>query len=402
MESQSKTKNLYLAILIFIIACSSGQKPDNQEIDYLGQEAPGDVPGVFGSEIVSVKERFDMGFTMSPDGKSIAFGVFHENDSTETAIYLMHFVSGEWIAPRKNFLPDNINTFFPMFSPTGNKLYFAKSTDGSPTDLWVADYSNNQVTNPQPLDSIFNSTSREAGHGVSASGAFYFTSNRDDQYQCCGDVYHAEAGSEGYDTVQKVDELSSVEDEESLFLSPEGDYIIIQSWRNEFESKHDLYISFKTKAGAWTTLERLNSRINSKEIEQRPFVSPDNKFLFFSRMSVTQVDSAENYDSDIYWVSTKSIFKPYLYNDNIDVDIEHGEPFQLDLPKDLFRDVDDTKLSYQASLADDAELPEWIKFDTGNLSLSGTWKSEEPLIIKITATDSAVNNGYYRFQLDST
>ena len=339
-----------------------------------------------------MKDRFDMGFTMSPDGRSMAFGVAHESDPTKTAIYLMNFVNGEWTAPSKSFLPDNVNTFFPMFDPTGSKLYFAKSTDGAPTDLWVADYSDNKATNPQLLDSVFNSSSREAGHGVSTKESFYFTSNRDDQYQCCGDVYYSAPDSEGYTTVQRVDELSSIEDEESLFLSPEGDYIIIQAWRNEFESKHDLYISFKTKVNSWTTPERLNSRINSQEIEQRPFVSPDRKYLFFSRTSVTQVDGRDSYDSDIYWVSTKSIFKPYLYNDDIDIDIKYGEPFQLNLPKDLFKDVDDPELSYQASLADDANLPEWIKFDASNLSLSGTWKSEEPLTIKITAIDSAGNS----------
>jgi len=224
-------KSLCLAILVLIIACSPRQDSDESAIDYLGQEAAGDVPEIFGSEIISVEDRFDMGFTMSPDGKSIAFGVAHEIDSTETAIYLMYFVDGEWTEPSKNLFPGNINTFFPMFSPTGSELYFVKSTSGLPTDLWVADYSDNKITNPQLLDSVFNSSSREAGHGISESGSFYFTSNRDDQNQCCGDVYHAEPGSEGYTTVQKVEELSSIEDEESLFLSPQGDYVIVQAWK---------------------------------------------------------------------------------------------------------------------------------------------------------------------------
>jgi len=118
-------------------------------------------------------------------------------------------------------------------------------------------------------------------------------------------------------------------------------------------------------------------------------------------MSVTQVDGQDNYESDIYWVSTKSIFKPYLYNSDIDLEAKYNEPFQLDLPVDLFQDVDDLELSYQASLADNAELPEWIRFDANSLSLSGTWKSKEPLTIKITATDSPGNSGDYKFQLKS-
>lgn len=281
-------KNFYFVIIILIISCNSKQNTKNQNINYLylGQEAPKDVPEIFGVGIVSVKDRFDMGFTISPDGKNIAFGVAHDSKPEETCIYLMRYINGKWSSPDKTFLPDNVNTFFPMFHPSGNELYFVKSTHESNTDLWVAEYLDNKIINPHPLDSIFNSNSREAGHGKSKSGSFYFTSNRDDQYQCCGDIYRSEPELEGYTKIQKVDELNSSADEESLFLSPNGDYIIIQAWKNEFESKHDLYLSYQTKKGSWTTPERLNNDINGKDIEQRPFVSPDNKFLFFSRMRV--------------------------------------------------------------------------------------------------------------------
>ncbi|MGB3585896.1 MAG: putative Ig domain-containing protein, partial [Tunicatimonas sp.] len=145
----------------------------------------------------------------------------------------------------------------------------------------------------------------------------------------------------------------------------------------------------------------LNARINGKGIEQRPFVSPDRKYLFFSRTSVTQVNGSENYESDIYWVSTKSIFKPYLYNNDVktDPEVKYNEPFQLNLPKDLFKDVDDLNLFYEASLANNNELPGWIRFDANNLSMSGTWKSKKPITIKLTATDGAGNSGDYKFQL---
>ncbi|WP_282163012.1 hypothetical protein [Ulvibacterium marinum] len=386
-------------ILLLLFSCTTKKNHEDQRFKYLGQETPDTIPRVFGEGIVSVKGRFDMGLTISPDGKSIAFGVAHESDPEETCIYLMNYVDGKWSSPDKSFLPENSNTFFPMFGPTGKELYFAKSVNNSETDLWVAQFLDNKAINPKPLDSIINSESREAGHGKSKNGTLYFTSNRDDQNQCCGDIYRSELEPKGYVTIQKVDGLNSNSDEESLFLSPNEDYIIIQAWKNEFESKHDLYISYRTKNGLWTIPDRLNPNINGKEIEQRPFVSPDNRFLFFSRMHITQEDGQYIYDSDIYWVSSKSVFKPYPYNTEIKVRVSRNEKFEINFPHDLFKDIDDSKLLYEVSMENDSELPEWIKFDSSSLSLNGVWKSKVPLTIKVIATDSSENSGAFKIKL---
>lgn len=388
-----------IILLLFFLSCNSKKEYEDQRFKYLGQETPDTIPQIFGEGIVSVKGRFDMGFTISPDDKSMAFGVAHESNPEETCIYLMNYVDGKWDSPDKSFLPNNSNTFFPMFDPTGKELYFAKATNNSETDLWVGHYSNHKVIEPRPLDSVINSKSREAGHGKSKSGSMYFTSNRDDQNQCCGDIYYAQPKSGGHSSIQKLNELNSSSDEESLFLSPNEDYIIIQAWKNEFESKHDLYISYRTKNGSWTIPKRLNTNINGKEIEQRPFVSPDNRFLFFSRMIISQENGQDVYDSDIYWVSTISVFKPYPYNTEIEARVSHNEKFEINLPHDLFKDIDDYALSYQVAMENDSELPEWIKFDSNNLSLSGVWKSKVSLAFKITATDSSGNSGALKIKL---
>ncbi len=389
----------FLIILLLFFSCNTKKNVEDNYIKDLVQEIPNDIPQIFGADIVSKKGRFEMGITISPNGKSIAFGVAHDSKPEETCIYLMNFINKKWSSPDKTVLPNNTNTFFPMFSPTGDEFYFAKSNEKYETDLWIAKYLNNKIIAPKPLDSIFNSKSREAGHGIAKSGSFYFTSNRNDQNQCCGDIYYSKLESDGYKTIQKIDELSSIFDEESLFLSPDENYIIIQAWKKEFKSKHDLYISYRTKDSSWTIPKRLNTKINSKEFEQRPFISSDNKFLFFSRTSIIKEKGKDVYESDIYWVNTKSIFKPYPYNTEIKYTIQQNEQIQLQLPNDLFKDVDDQNLSYKAYLENNLELPEWIKFDSNNLSFSGTWKSKDPIMIIIIATDTSGNNTKFKFQL---
>ena len=394
-----RLKLLLYTVLLLLFSCDAKKPTDDQNFQYLGQQLPDSIPVIFGEGVISVKGRFDMGLAISPDNNSIAFGVAHESNPEETCIYLMNYTKGEWTSPSRSFLPNNENTFFPMFSPSGDELYFAKSVDESPTDLWVAKYIDDKAINPQPLDSMFNSNSREAGHGKSKSGSFYFTSNRDESNPCCGDIYFTQLESEGHSQIKKSEILSSEADEESLFLSPNEDFIIIQVWKTEFGSKHDLYISYRTKNDSWTTPKRLNQLINSKEIEQRPFVSPDNKFLFFSRTGVTQENGQDVYDSDIYWVSTKSAFQPYVYNPEVEASIKFNEEFELKLPKDIFKDVDDQNLTYQLTLEDGSEIPGWIGFDDDRLTLSGKWETKETLSFKLIATDTSGNSKEFSFDL---
>ncbi len=66
----------------------------------------------------------------------------------------MNYIDGTWTTPDKSFLPDNINTFYPMFSPSGSEIYFAKSIGEANTNLWVAEFSENKASEPHPLDSI--------------------------------------------------------------------------------------------------------------------------------------------------------------------------------------------------------------------------------------------------------
>ncbi len=385
-------RNIVVLLALLITSCSPRREADHV-FDHFHQEKPKEIPQIFAPNVVSVQGRFEMGFTISPDWKSMAFGVAHESDPSATCIYLMNFNNGKWSSPDKTFLPDNINTFFPMFDPTGKEFYFVKSIENLETDIWVASRLKNAITNPRPLNSIINSESREAGHGKSKSGSFYFTSNRDDKHQCCGDIFLSEFDEAGYLSANRVEALNSGADEESLFLSPDEDFIIIQSWQQAYHSKHDLYISYKSKNDLWTKPERLDTVINGKEIEQRPFVSPDNEYLFFSRMRVVRENGEEIYESDIYWVSTRSVFRPYPYNVVSMPEVSFNKPFEIQLPDDLFRDVNGAIVSYGVSLGYEDKLPEWINFDEKKLLLTGIWESDVSQDVIITASDDDGNKG---------
>lgn len=386
-------------ILLVVAGCSLSPSRESTQLDYLDQIPPGDTPEIFAPGIVSVTGRFDMGFTMSADGNAIAFGIAHESDPTQTNIQFLTRKNGIWSGPNSTLLPDNINTSLPMFGPNGRELYYTKSVNGAENDLWVGKYSPAKITNNYQLSQSVNSGQREAGHGKTLDGTLYFTSNRDDERQCCGDIYRATL-ADNYSQAEKVHALNSEADEDGLYMSPKEDYIIIQAWKNEFQTKHDLYISYRTIRGSWTTPERLSAIINGPEIEQRPFVSPDNSYLFFSRMSINQRGNTTEYESDIYWINTESIFKPYLYNPVNTLQVT-AQNFSTQLPTDLFKDIDDEVLDYTATLADGSALPPGITFDTDQLIVSGSLGQQSSLTLSIKAEDSYGNTASVHIELIS-
>lgn len=375
-------------LIISLMLLSCGKMPYDNHIKVLNPKEPGIAPVVFAPNVVSVRGRFELGFAISPNGKSIAFGTADEKNPANNSIYLMNFSNWKWANPDKSIIPDNVNTFFPMFGPNGSELFFAKSVNSAETDIWVANYKDTEIRRTQKLDAIFSSAAREAGHGKLLNGSIYFTSNRDVNNPCCGDIYYAEMDRKGnYRSIKKVNELSSDGDEESFYVSPSEDFIIIQAWKIRSTTKHDLYVSYRNKFGIWTSPDRLDSMINSKEIEQRPFVSPDKKYLFFSRTLMLQ----DIIDSDIYWMSTKSIFKPYLYNAAPKLEVTYQLSFRIQFSKDLFKDVDNLDLLYDVTLSDGSKLPEWLNFDSKTLIFSGTWMDKKVVSILISATDSNTN-----------
>jgi Tol biopolymer transport system component len=64
----------------------------------------------------------------------------------------------------------------------------------------------------------------------------------------------------------------------------------------------DLYLTLRLPDGSWSKHRNLGPRINSSYIEYSPMISPDKKYLFFTRSNGW--DPRRN-SADIYWVELK-------------------------------------------------------------------------------------------------
>jgi len=83
------------------------------------------------------------------------------------------------------------------------------------------------------------------------------------------------------------------------WVAPDESYLIWSSHREGEFGNGDLYISFKTPSGTWSKPVNMGHLINTSDQERFPSVSPDGKYLFFTR----HLDSTSN--NDFYWVETK-------------------------------------------------------------------------------------------------
>jgi hypothetical protein len=72
-------------------------------------------------------------------------------------------------------------------------------------------------------------------------------------------------------------------------------YLVFGSGRPGGFGKCDLWVIFSGDNGTWSEPINLGGRINTRESEGFPSLSPDGRFLFFER------------SQNIYWVSTETI-----------------------------------------------------------------------------------------------
>jgi hypothetical protein len=261
-----------LGVALLIVAGSTAcrQPPQAQAgpetPSYFGQPVPGLVPERFAPGVVST-DAIELNGVFTPDFREFFFARMIDGVQT-----LHHSVleNGTWTEPRPLML-------FPggtlavaddmAVSPDGRELYFLgvhphPYDEGvRSADIWVSrraragdGWPTAEVV-PPPISS----TASEVYPVVVADGSLYFTSSRP-------------GGPGGF-------------------------------------GGGDLHVSFRLPDGGWTEPVNLGETINTDEIDYCPMVTPDGRYLFFSRRRGAWADVVSG---DVYWVDIRIIdrFRP--------------------------------------------------------------------------------------------
>jgi len=287
-----------------IIYCNArGQ----EAIDYFGQNPPLEIPQIFAPDIVSVKGRFDYGISFSPDCKEFTYGVLNITDESGQ-IYYSKRINDKWINPVFASFMGNSSIFLPFFTPDGKSLLYTQTQKDSATyitDIWIVNKLDNGWDKPVRLPEPINSVTREGSVCMTLNKTLYFSSGRNciGIPNCPAMIFSSRYMDGKYSTVDKEIQLNRKGDNESIFVSANERFAITSNVSN---NNSDLYISYRDSVNEWSLPIRLDSTINTKEWELRPFVSANNKYLFFTRMTFGKNGPI---DSDIYWVNIERILK---------------------------------------------------------------------------------------------
>jgi Tol biopolymer transport system component len=205
----------------------------------------------------------------------------------------------------------------PFITRDGKTLYFMAVLPPAEGEKWNANQyrvhrNGKSWSAPETLDSTINSKGSEWHISITDRGILYFTSEREKETSALyGDIYRAEIKQDHFVNLTKLPYPINTEYNDSdPLIAPDESFLIFHSDRPGGFGEHDLYICFNRK-GKWSVPINMGKTINTDSWEMAPSLTPDGKYLLFTRRKAMVTDEPAR----IYWVSS-SILKRYENSHN--------------------------------------------------------------------------------------
>ncbi len=190
--------------------------------------------------------------------------------------------------------------------------------------------------------------------------------------------------------------LNTAWDNLDFFVSRDESFMIVTT-------PFGLSISYPKNDGNWTNPRNLGAKINFGLGMWGPYVTPDNKYLFYT--TGTKPDYS---DVNVYWVRVDGLIDslkntnipPYAKNKIKSQNGFVGDLFNYTIPDNTFFDEDgNTSFTYSVTLINGDPLPSWLNFNVQTKTFSGTPTEAAELRILVTATDTGNDSGIAVFKL---
>jgi len=292
-------KRLVIIILFLTVNFSFGQDFTDLYGDYLGQTPPEDSAIVFAPGIVSTDDLEHSPAMFTPDGNEvywISVQMPSPNNSKGISRTLtMRRINNRWSAPSEvpyiimAFSPDCLHGYFTLFKDK---------------DIKVTDKRDSTWSEPKCLNFLDQYPELQFAFigSIANNGTLYFTAYLEGVTSNYG-IYRSELMNGKYSKPEALPgniNLSATFNW-TPFISPDESYIIFSSDREGQLGDGDLYISYHDiSTDTWSEPINMGEKINTRSQERLPGVSPDGKYLFFTRWI-----SKNNHD--VFWVSAKII-----------------------------------------------------------------------------------------------
>jgi outer membrane protein OmpA-like peptidoglycan-associated protein len=222
----------------------------------------------------------------------------------------------------------NVNTEYDDYGPaiSGNAkmLYFTStrpnpySTKPGDEDIWYCTRSADGWKQARNLGAPVNSKGNQGLSAFQPDGHYIYiamdTKERDDGYGNLDIYYSKFDGNKWTETKNMGPDVNSPWWDSQPTISSDGRMLIFSSNRPGGFGKSDLWVSIQNDSGKWSKPINLGASINSSDDEFAPFLTLDNKTLYFSSTGKPNFGGKDIFVSqydDGTWSPRQNLGSPY-------------------------------------------------------------------------------------------
>ena len=262
--------------------------------DYLGLPRPGNTPEKFAPDFISRETQSVHGLVFAPDGEQLVY-MWDDPAGQQKGVRLayMRQIDGRWTDPVVLEFSRTSSCINPVFSADGKRIIFSRFAGGR-MDYCSCEVSAEKYSAPQIIKPpIPTQSAMPFSYSEDASGDVYFScalpGNRGGT-----DIYKL-TRRRGNFVVVPISSLCSPMNDDSPFVSADGRYLVFNRGSQSASGQCDVMFSYRTADGGWSPPVNYGRHIGATDINWRPTITPDGKYLFFG------MRSGSNFG--IYWVS---------------------------------------------------------------------------------------------------
>lgn len=177
--------------------------------------------------------------------------------------------------------------YFPSITADNEFLYYTVNNPNERypnEDIYQAQFVNGEWRERQAVTSVNRANAQEGAHSITQDGRYlFFASDRMDDNAGRFDIYIAKkVGDEWRVPVNMGREINSRNWESQPVISADAKQLFIVRKSNDGFGGSDIYVSRLDNQGRFGELENLGDVINTPGDEQRPYLHPDGKTLYFA------------------------------------------------------------------------------------------------------------------------
>ena len=265
------------------------------------------MPEVFAPGVISTGDAFSL--ALSPDSRRAVF-TKSSPDRRRMALYESVHDGREWSPARLLPFSGRFRDLDPSFHPDGRTLFFnsfrndSGSAERADTEIWTVSLDGDRWGVPRRVPGV-GSTTLDDFPSVSADGTLYFASDRSGTHHGLN-IFASRLTPSGYEAPRPVDALNTDDNEANPFVSANGRVMVFASTRPGGNGRPDLWVSAR-RGNNWTTPRHLDGIVNTTNAEFCPTISPDGRYLYFSRI---HFDGGVRGNEYIYRIPLTAVMTP--------------------------------------------------------------------------------------------